>query len=354
MSIDPIARTNTAFADLDERSREVFRQIVDSYMESGDPVGSRTLSRRLATNISPATIRNVMADLEEAGLLYAPHTSAGRLPTDQGLRLFVDGLLEIGGLTSEEQASIEAQYATLGRGANDLLEEATQALSGLSRCAGMVVAPKREERLRHIEFVSIDPERALVVLVSENGAIENRVIQVPVGLKPSHLIEAANYLNNRLHGRTFEEARAFIRQEIAAHQAQIDELTRRLVETGLDSAPSGQGDVLIVRGHSNLLDDVSAVQDIERVRSLFQTLETKDSLLKLIDATKEGDGVRIFIGSESALFNLAGCSVIVAPYQNAQEQVLGAIGVIGPMRMNYARIIPMVDYTAKVIARLMS
>lgn len=352
--MDDFSQEFSPFGDLNDRSREVFRHIVDSFLDTGEPVGSRTLSRKLTSKVSPATIRNVMADLEELGLLYAPHTSAGRLPTDQGLRLFVDGLLEVGRLSTDERASIDAQCAAIGRGTTDMLQEATQALSGLSRCAGMVVAPKRDERIKHIEFVSIDAERALVVLVSETGAVENRMIEVPTGLKPTHLIEAANYLNNRLLGRTFEEARTLIRDEIAAHKAQIDVLTQKLVELGLDSASSGQGDVLIVRGHSNLLEDVNAIQDLERVRSLFQALETKDSLLKLIDATKQGEGVRIFIGSESSLFDLAGCSVIVAPYQNAQQQVLGAIGVIGPMRMNYARIIPMVDYTSKVIARLLA
>jgi len=340
-------------SELNARSREIFRMIVDGYVQTGEPMGSRTLSRLLTDSLSPATIRNVMADLEEAGLLYAPHTSAGRLPTEAGLRFFVDGLLEIGNLAEDERSSIESLCAARGKSLPQALEEATTALSGLSRCAGLVVVPKQDRPLRHIEFVPLGPGRALVVLVTEDGLVENRVIEVPLGLPPAALVSATNYLNARLVGRTIEEARSDIAAEIASEKAQLDELTGRVVATGLASWSGGDGErSLIVRGQANLLDDVTAVGDLERLRALFELLETRETMLRLLDASKSGDGVQIFIGAQSHLFGLAGCSVIIAPYQNSREEIVGAIGVIGPTRINYARIIPMVDYTAKMIGRL--
>ncbi|HYM71351.1 MAG TPA: heat-inducible transcriptional repressor HrcA [Stellaceae bacterium] len=340
-------------SELNARSREIFRMIVDGYVQTGEPIGSRTLSRLLTDSLSPATIRNVMADLEEAGLLYSPHTSAGRLPTEAGLRFFVDGLLEVGNLAEEERHSIESMCAARGKSLPQALEEATSALSGLSRCAGLVVVPKQDRPLKHLEFVPLSPGRALVVLVTEEGLVENRVIEVPLGLPPSALISATNYLNARLVGRTIEEARTEIEGEIASNKAQLDELTGRVVATGLASWAGGDGErALIVRGQANLLDDVTVVADLERLRALFEMLETRETMLRLLDASKSGDGVQIFIGAQSHLFGLAGCSMIIAPYQNSREEIVGAIGVIGPTRINYARIIPMVDYTAKLIGRL--
>ncbi len=339
--------------ELTERSREIFRLIVDGYVATGEPIGSRTLSRRLGQNLSPATIRNVMADLEEAGLLYSPHTSAGRLPTDAGLRLFVHGLLEIGRLAESERRNIESLCAARGKSLPQALEEATSALSGLSHCAGVVVVPNQDRPLKHLEFVNLGPGRALVVLVTEDGLVENRVIEVPLGLPPAVLIAAGNYLNARLIGRTIDEAQDTIREEIASNQAQLDELTSKLVAAGMASWAGGdKGSALIVRGQANLLEDVTALADLERLRGLFEMLETRETMLRLLDASKQGEGVQIFIGAESHLFGVAGCSMVIAPYQNSREQIVGAIGVIGPTRINYARIIPMVDYTAKMIGRL--
>ena len=348
----PQSATPSPIYELNERSREIFRVIVDGYVASGEPVGSRTLSRRLGQNLSPATIRNVMADLEEAGLLYAPHTSAGRLPTEAGLRLFVHGLLEIGRLAEDERRSIESLCAARGKSLAQALEEATSALSGLSHCAGIVVVPKQERPLKHLEFVHLGPGRALVVLVTEDGLVENRVIELPLGLPPAALVSAGNYLNARLIGRTIEEAKAEIEEEIASNKARLDELTSKLVATGLASWAGGEGSALIVRGQANLLEDVTALTDLERLRTLFEMLETRETMLRLLDASKQGEGVQIFIGAESHLFGITGCSVVIAPYHNSREQIVGAIGVIGPTRLNYARIIPMVDYTAKVIGRL--
>ena len=339
---------------MNDRSREVFRHIVDAYVETGEPIGSRTLSRELGLDLSPATIRNVMADLEDLGLLFAPHTSVGRLPTELGLRLFVHGLLEHGNLTQDERESIETQCSGAGRSLTEVFEEASQTLSGLSRCAGLVVAPKAEETLKHIEFVSLGPGRALVVLVSASGVVENRIIDVPVGLPASSLVEASNYLTSRLVGRRLSEAQDDIRMELETQRAELNELTGKLIEAGLAFWGGGEerSGALIVRGQAQLLEDITAVEDLERVRQLFTALETKESLLRLLTLTDSAQGVQIFIGAESDLFSLTGCSLVIAPYSNSENTVVGAIGVIGPTRIDYARIIPMVDYTAQVIGRL--
>ena len=339
---------------LSERAREIFRHIVDAYVETGEPVGSRTISRKLGLGLSPATIRNVMADLEDAGLLYAPHTSAGRLPTDLGLRLFVDGLLQLGDLSAAERQSIEAQCKLAGRNLPEVLEQASEMLSGLSNCAGIVVAPKSERPLKHLEFVPLGPGRALVVLVTEDGQVENRLIDLPMGLPASSLIEAGNFLSARLAGRTIGEARSEILREIEQQRAELDQLAARVVEAGLAVWTGGAGDggALIVRGQSHLLDDVQGIADIERVRALFAALETREAFARLLGAAENAGGIRIFIGAQSELFGVTGCSVVIAPYKGGRDRVVGAIGVIGPTRIDYARIIPMVDYTAKVIGRL--
>jgi len=347
-----IAGHRPVLTEMSERSREIFRQIVDAYVETGEPVGSRTLSRRLG-HLSPATIRNVMADLEEVGLLFAPHTSAGRLPTDLGLRLFVDGLMEVGGLTAAEREAIDGQCNASGRSFPEVLEQATTMLSGLSRAAGLVLAPKSERALKHIEFVHLSPGRALVVLVTEGGMVENRLIDVPLGLPLSTLIEATNYLSARLIGRTLGQARESILDELTGQRAELDALTRKVVEAGLATWSDGDRGALIVRGQSHLLEDVQEAADLERLRSLFTVLETKEQLLKLLESADHADGVQIFIGAESNLFGLAGCSAVISPYRDSQRQLVGAVGVIGPSRINYARIIPMVDYTAKVISRIL-
>jgi len=340
---------------LNERSREIFRHIVDAYMETGEPVGSRTISRKLNGSLSPATIRNVMSDLELSGLLYAPHTSAGRLPTDEGLRLFVSGLLQVGGLDTEERQAIDAHCQAAGRSVEEVLGQATVALSGLARCASLVLAPKAESPLKHIEFVSLKPGRALVVMVNETGVVENRLVEVPPDLPVSALVEAGNFLSARLAGKSLAEARSEILNEIATRRAQLDELTAKVVEAGL-ATRSGGADAdgaLIIKGQSHLLSNITALEDLARIRQLFAALETREQMLRLVDLVGQAQGVQIFIGAQNELFGLAGCSMVVAPFQNAREQIVGAIGVVGPTRINYARIIPMVDYTAKLVSRML-
>ncbi len=350
-----IAPGSGGIADLSERSREIFRHIVESYLETGDPVGSRTLSQLVQMQLSPASIRNVMADLEQLGLLYAPHASAGRLPTQAGLRLFVDALLEVGNVSEDERRSIEARLAMRNATLSDMLANATAQLAGLSHCAGLVVSPKLDRALKHVEFVGVSPGRALVVLVSDDGSVENRVIETPLGLPPSALQEATNYLNARLRGRTIDEAKVEIIAEIGSQRAELDALTARLVQDGLAtwSGESRGERSLIVRGASSLLSDVTG-QDLDRIRMLFDDIEHREELVRLLDLVRAGDGVKIFIGSENKLFSLSGSSVVLAPYTDGRSKVVGVVGVIGPTRLNYARVIPMVDYTAKIIGRALS
>ena len=343
---------------LDQRSRDIFRHIVDSYLETGDPLGSRSISRALSVNLSPATIRNVMSDLEMLGLIYAPHTSAGRMPTDLGLRFFVDSFLEMGNLAKDERQSIEAQVkaASNEKTFDNVLAEASQLLSGLSRTAGLVVTAKSDLRLKHIEFIRLEATKALAVIVGENGSVENRIIALPSGTTASTLIEAANFINAKIAGQTIAEAGATLKLQRESARRELGELTQKLVDAGLATWAGTSGNEpgqLIISGHANLLGDLEASDDLDRIRLLFEELESKENFMKLLELTEEGDGVRIFIGSESKLFSLSGSSVIVAPYKDNEQRVIGALGIIGPTRLNYSRLVPMVDYTAKVISRIL-
>ena len=360
MSIFPpksVDEKPSGFAGLDQRSRDIFRRLVDTYLETGDPVGSRTISKVLPASLSPASVRNVMMDLEDAGLIYSPHTSAGRVPTEIGLRFFVDSLLEVGAISEDERTRIDAQIKATNRTRRfeDVLGEATAMLSGLSQCAGIVMSPKLAARLKHIEFVNLAPGRALVILVSEDGAVENRVIEVPPGLPASVFMRASNYLSALAQGRTILEVQQLIATELNRLQTELDEVSSRLVQDGL-AVWTGDPEIksLIVRGQANLLENTTAVADLERMRRLFEDIESKKELVDLLVSAEQAEGVRIFIGSENRLFSMSGSSLIAAPLKNEQEKIVGVLGIIGPTRLNYARIIPMVDYTAKVVGRLIS
>ena len=346
--------TGPTLVQLDARARDIFRRIVETYLETGEPVGSRTVSKG-GVQLSPASIRNTMQDLTQLGLLAAPHTSAGRFPTHAGLRMFVDGLLELGDITQEERREIESRLAGRARGMEEALDEATALLSGLAGGAGIVVTPARDQGVKHVEFVALGQDQALVVMVFEDGSVENRLMRKPAGLTPSALQEASNFLNAILRGRTLAEAKADVAVQLERARRQLDEVTARLVEEGLAAWSGGEGAdrSLIVRGRSNLLEDHAAVEDIERVRLLFDDLEQKGQLISLLDDVREAQGVRIFIGAETRLFSLSGSAVIAAPYMTERRKVLGAIGVIGPTRLNYARVIPLVDYTARILGRLL-
>ncbi|MBV9530654.1 MAG: heat-inducible transcriptional repressor HrcA [Bradyrhizobium sp.] len=344
-------------AQLNERSRQIFRQIVESYLATGEPVGSRNVSRLIAVPLSPASVRNVMADLEQLGLIYAPHTSAGRLPTELGLRFFVDALMQIGDLTEEDRQAIKSQLASVGRAQSveAVLGEALTRLSGLTRAAAVILTPKSNSRLKHIEFVRLEPERALVVLVGDDGQVENRVLALPPGVPTSALTEASNFLNARIRGRTLSEARLELETSLAQRRAELDQLTQKVIAAGIASWSGGESEdrQLIVRGHANLLDDLHALEDLERIRLLFDDLETKRGVIDLLGRAEHADGVRIFIGSENKLFSLSGSSTIIAPYRDGAGHIVGVLGVIGPTRLNYARVIPTVDYAARIVSRML-
>jgi heat-inducible transcriptional repressor len=353
-----IGTPQAGLAQLNDRSREIFRRIVESYLATGEPVGSRNLSRIIPMTLSPASVRNVMADLEQLGLVYAPHTSAGRLPTELGLRFFVDALMQVGALTDSDRQAIDAQVAAAGtsKSTETVLTEASGLLSGLTRAAGVVLAVKQNTRLKHIEFVRLEPERALVVLVAEDGQVENRILALPPGLPSSALSEATNFLNARIRGRTLADARVELERALESSKAELDQLTQRIVSAGLASWSGGESEErkLIVRGQANLLDDLHVLADLERVRLLFDELEEKRGVVDLLGRAEQADGMRIFIGSENKLFALSGSSTIVSPYRDAQGRIVGVLGVIGPTRLNYARIIPMVDYTARVVSKVLA
>ena len=343
-------------SEMNDRSREVFRQVVEGYLASGDPVGSRTLTRTLHEKISAATIRNVMQDLEYLGLLDSPHVSAGRIPTQLGLRMFVDGLLEVGTVAEADREKIDATLGANEPDVTTLLDRVGSALSGITRGASLVLTPKHEAPIKHIEFVSLGPERALVVLVFADGHVENRVFTPPAGQTPSSMREAANFLNALAEGKTLSDLQHSVKRDMALRRQEIDSLARALVESGLALWENAgeQSERLIVRGRANLLDGSSEAQDFDRIRSLFDDLERTRDIAEFLELTESGDGVRIFIGSENKLFSLSGSSLVVSPYMNADRKIIGAVGVIGPTRLNYGRIVPIVDYTAQLVGRMVS
>ncbi len=351
-----MTKTTDPFSTLTERSRDVFRTLVQQYIDEGDPVGSRTLTRALTENISAATVRNVMQDLEHLGLLDSPHTSAGRVPTQYGMRMFVDSLLEIGDLPAIERKKIEK---TIDRDDNDMarvLDQATSVLSGLSHGAGLVLAPKSEAPIKQIEFVLLSPDRAMVVLVTADGQVENRIFAPPPGQTPTSMREAANFLNAIVNGRTLSEVKNIIATEISTHRRELDTLAQQMVRDGI-AIWENQGDAqerLIVRGVSNLIDSDAVNDDLERIKTLFDDLERKRDLAEFLELSEDAEGVRVFIGSENKLFSLSGSSLVVSPYMNADRKIIGAVGVIGPTRLNYGRIVPIVEYTAQLVGRILS
>ncbi|MGR3616095.1 MAG: heat-inducible transcriptional repressor HrcA [Paracoccaceae bacterium] len=347
---------NKILDDMNDRSREVFRAVVESYLDNGDPVGSRTLTRTLNEKVSAATIRNVMQDLEYLGLLDSPHISAGRVPTQMGLRMFVDGLLEVGDLAANDRQKIDETLGSNNADVGSMLDRVGSALSGVTQGASLVLTPKHEAEIRHIEFVSLAQDRALVVLVFSDGHVENRVFVPPPGQTPSSMREAANFLNALIEGRTLSDVQATMQKEIATRRQEIDVLAGALIESGL-AAWEDQDDEqarLIVRGRANLLGDGEQAEELDRIRVLFDDLERKRDIAEFLELTEQGDGVRIFIGSENKLFSLSGSSLVVSPYMNADRKIIGAVGVIGPTRLNYGRIVPIVDYTAQLVGKLLS
>ena len=341
------------FEDMNTRSSEVFRRVVEGYLENGEPMGSRTLTRTLTEKVSAATVRNVMQDLEYLGLLDSPHISAGRIPTQMGLRMFVDGLLEIGEMNVVDREKLNATVADTAQDVDGMLDQIGSALSGITQGASLVLTPKQQAPIKHIEFVSLAEDRALVVLVFANGQVENRLFTPPPGQTPSSMREAANFLNALIEGRTLSDLQGAVKTEIAARRQEIDTLAHDLVESGL-AVWQNKGDRherLLVRGRANLLDGDAEEADLTRIRTLFDDLERKRDIAEFLELTEDGEGVRIFIGSENKLFSLTGSSLVVSPYMNADRKIVGAVGVIGPTRLNYGRIVPIVDYAAQLVGK---
>ena len=341
------------FEDMNTRSREVFRRVVEGYLENGEPMGSRTLTHTLTEKVRAATVRNVMQDLEYLGLLDSPHISAGRIPTQMGLRMFVDGLLEIGEMNVVDREKLNATVADTAQDVDGMLDQIGSALSGITQGASLVLTPKQQAPIKHIEFVSLAEDRALVVLVFANGQVENRLFTPPPGQTPSSMREAANFLNALIEGRTLSDLQGAVKTEIAARRQEIDTLAHDLVESGL-AVWQNKGDRherLLVRGRANLLDGDVEEADLTRIRTLFDDLERKRDIAEFLELTEDGEGVRIFIGSENKLFSLTGSSLVVSPYMNADRKIVGAVGVIGPTRLNYGRIVPIVDYAAQLVGK---
>ncbi len=351
-----MSEPNEVLTDMNERSREVFRLVVESYLETGGPVGSRTLTRALSEKVSAATIRNVMQDLEFLGLLDSPHVSAGRIPTQQGLRMFVDGLLEVRDLDMQDREKLDATAGSNASDVGGLLDQVGAALSGVTHGASLVLTPKQEAPLKHIEFVSLAQDRALVVIVFADGQVENRVFAPPPGQTPSSMREAANFVNSWIEGRTLSELGKIMEEEITKRRQELDAKAAQLVESGIAvwESPDDKTGRLIVRGRSNLLGDDTAEEQLDLIKTLFDDLERKQDIAEFLELTEQGEGVRIFIGSENKLFSLSGSSLVVSPYMNADRKIIGAVGVIGPTRLNYGRIVPIVDYTAQLVGKLIT
>ena len=351
-----MTKLNNILTEMNDRSREVFQRVVEGYLQSGEPVGSRTLTRSLSENLSAATVRNVMQDLEYLGLLDSPHVSSGRIPTQMGLRMFVDGLLEVDGLAITDREKLDGTINENPKDISATLDKIGSALSGITQGASLVLSPKQESEIEHVEFVSLAHDRALVVLVFSNGHVENRLFQPPLGQTPSSLKEAANFLNSIMQGRTLSQAKEIIQKEISIRRQELDSLAAELVENGIVfwEAKGERQERLIVRGRANLLENEAEEEELERIRLLFNDLERKQDIAEFLDLTEQSDGVRIFIGSENKLFSLSGSSLVVSPNMNSDKKVIGAVGVIGPTRLNYGRIVPIVDYTAQLVGKLIT
>ena len=351
-----MTKLNNILTEMNDRSREVFQRVVEGYLQSGEPVGSRTLTRSLSENLSAATVRNVMQDLEYLGLLDSPHVSSGRIPTQMGLRMFVDGLLEVDGLAITDREKLDGTINENPKDISATLDKIGSALSGITQGASLVLSPKQESEIEHVEFVSLAHDRALVVLVFSNGHVENRLFQPPLGQTPSSLKEAANFLNSIMQGRTLSQAKEIIQKEISIRRQELDSLAAELVENGIVfwEAKGERQERLIVRGRANLLENEAEEEELERIRLLFNDLERKQDIAEFLDLTEQSDGVRIFIGSENKLFSLSGSSLVISPYMNSEHKIIGAVGVIGPTRLNYGRIVPIVDYTAQLVGKTLS
>jgi len=347
--------SKTLYLELNNRTKQIFKSVIDSYLITGEPVGSETLSKKLGMKISASSIRSIMADLQKEGLLRAPHISSGRLPTDKGMRYFVDGLLEFGRLSKNERETINNQCQSKGISFEDVLEEASKTLSGLSKCAGFVVAPKYKNKIKHIEFIRLSSNQIMSIVANENGLVENRILDSSNDYNENTLKQVSNYLNAKFSGKTIEDIKKIINNEIENSQLELNTISKKLVQEGIiELAPNSEKPYIFLHGQSSLLEDEIVAKDLDRMRIIFDEIENKSNFLNVLESTTKAEGVQIFIGAQNFLFNHSGLSMVMAPYINNDQKIIGAIGVLGPMRINYARIVPLVDYTSKVIGRILS
>ena len=347
--------SDNLYLELSERSKQILKGVVESYLETGEPAGSETILKKTGIDISPASIRSILANLQKEGLLYAPHISAGRLPTDKGMRFFVDGLLEFGRLTTNEQENIKSQCRSRGTSFQEVLDEASKTISGLSNCAGIVVAPKFQNKIKHIEFIRLNTNQVMSIIASENGLVENRILNTKNNYNDNILKQVSNYLNSNFSGKTIDEIKENIQEKIRNSKSELDALSSKLVQEGIvEIAPNNESPYIFLHGQSSLLGDEIISKDLDQIRNLFDDIENKSNFLDILDNTSKSQGVKIFIGSQNFLFKHSGLSMVMAPYKNKEQKIIGAIGVVGPTRINYAKIVPLVDYTSKVIGRILS
>jgi len=342
------------YVELSDRSKQIFKSVVETYLKTGSPSGSETILKKGGVNLSSSSIRLILANLQKEGLLFAPHTSAGRLPTDKGMRFFVDGLLEFGRLSKNEKENIKNQCQSRGSSFQEVLNEASKTISGLSNCAGIVVAPKFLNKIKHIEFIRLNSNQIMSIIASENGLVENRILNSKNNYNESTLKQASNYLNSNFVGKTIDQIKTIISKEIKNTKNKLDSLATKLVNEGIiEIVPNLETPYIFLHGQSSLLEEEVISKDLDQIRNLFDDIENKSNFLNVIENTSKGQGVQIFIGSQNFLFKHSGLSMVMAPYKNNEQKIIGAIGVVGPMRLNYAKIVPLVDYTSKIVGRML-
>ena len=345
--------SDNLYAQLNERSRAIFKSVVETYLETGHPSGSETILKRGGLNLSSASIRTILSNLQKEGLLYAPHTSAGRMPTDKGMRFFVDGLLEFGRISKSEKEAIKQKCNTKGKSYHEVLDVASQAISGLSNYAGIVIAPRFQKNLKHIEFIRLNEKQIMSILAYENGEVENRIIEDNGKYNPGSLLQTSNYLSSKFQNKNIAQIKKFIENEIINSKDELKLISSKLIKQGiLENPPDINNPYIFLHGQSNLLKDDIISKDLDQIRDLFDEIERKKSFVEILENSAKAKGVQIFIGSRNFLFKHSGLSMIMAPYKNKNQEIVGAIGVVGPTRLNYSRIVPLVDYTSKIIGKV--
>ena len=343
------------YVELSDRSKQIFISVVETYLETGSPSGSETILKKGGIDLSSSSIRLILANLQKAGLLFAPHTSAGRLPTDKGMRLFVDGLLEFGRLTKDEQENIKQQCLSKGASFQEVLNEASKMISGLSNHAGIVVAPKYQNDIKHIEFIRLNQNQVMSIIASTTGQVENRIFDDTGNYSDNILREISNFLNSKYVNKSIGEIKNSIQLDLKNSKGRLEILSKNLVQKGiLELIPNSENPYIFFHGQSSLLEDEIISNDLDEIRKLFDEIENKTSFVDILENTYSAKGVQIFIGSQNFLFKHSGLSMVMAPYKNKDQKIIGAIGVVGPTRLNYAKIVPLVDYTSKIIGKVLS